>query len=65
MQMANPNFLVIGLDSGSFIGWNLLENSLPQIEAHKKGGIITMKKFGDYLISGDRSGFVQVRSISN
>lgn len=63
MQLINPDFLVIALDNGAYYGWTLSKNSFDQIEAHKNGSILTLKKHGDFLISGDRNGFCQIRNI--
>lgn len=64
MAAVSPDFLVIGLDNGSIAGWTLSSNNLAYIPAHTQGAIITMKKHNDFLISGDRTGHIQIRSIS-
>ena len=64
MQLVSQDFLIIALDNGLFQGWTLSTNSLQAIEAHKNGGIITLRKYGDFLLSGDRTGSIQIRSIS-
>eukprot|EP00347_Sterkiella_histriomuscorum_P008066 403346504 len=65
MQLVNPDFLVIGLDNGCYTGWTLSANKQDQIEAHKSGAVTTLHKYQDFILSGDRSGNVQIRSISN
>ncbi|CDW76594.1 UNKNOWN [Stylonychia lemnae] len=64
MQLVSQDFLVVGLDNGCYTGWNLLTNGLDKIEAHKNGRVMTLKKFNDFLLSGDSSGFIQIRQIS-
>jgi hypothetical protein len=32
--MANPSFLLIGLENGNFAGWNLGNNTLDALSAH-------------------------------
>jgi len=58
--MANPSFLLIGLDNGSFAGWNLGNNTLDALSAHQgpNSGIIYLQKFDNFVISGDRNGRV-------
>ena len=58
MQVITPDFLVIGLDNGALHGWTLSTNSFATIEAHQNGAILTVKKHDDYILSGDRNGFV-------
>ena len=34
LQLMNPTFLIIGLENGSYHGWNLASNSFDSIIAH-------------------------------
>ena len=58
MQLVSPDFLVAGLDNGCYLGWNLTTNRPDVIEAHKNGGIMTLRKYNDFILSGDRNGFI-------
>jgi hypothetical protein len=61
--MMSPTFLIIGLENGTYHGWNLSNNSFDSIPAHTKG-VTTLTKFENFLISGDREGNIQIRDIN-
>ena len=67
MQLSSPSFLVVGLDNGNIAGWNLSTNALDQLPAHigTHNGILCMKKFASFIMTGDRVGRVQVRNSTN
>lgn len=62
--MMNPSFAIIGLDNGSYHGWNLSNNTFDSIPAHQKG-VTALFRYDNYLLSGDREGGIQVRDINN
>lgn len=64
MKLLNPDFLVIGLDNGIITGWNLSSNSFNNIEAHQGGAIMVIKMHGNYLITADRKGIIQIRDMT-
>ena len=64
MKLINPDFLAIGLDNGIIFGWSLSTNSFDRIEAHQGGAIMVIKMHGNFLITGDRIGIIQVRDVS-
>jgi hypothetical protein len=51
----NDTFMLCGLENGSYHGWNLSNNSIDSILAHKCGVTVVAKK-DNFLLSGDRGG---------
>lgn len=64
MQLTSPTFLVAGLSTGAFVGWNLQTNSLDMLPAHQTA-VTTLMLHNQFLVSGDACGFVKVFDISN
>lgn len=64
LTMMNPTFAIIGLENGSYHGWNLSNNTFDSIPAHKKG-VTTLEKYENFLLSGDREGGIQIRDLNN
>jgi hypothetical protein len=65
MKLLNPDFLAIGLDNGRLFGWTLSTNTFDNIEAHPGSAIMCIKTHGDFLLTGDRSGNIQVRNMKD
>lgn len=57
LQMLNPTFLIIGLENGTYHGWNLANNAFDSILAHQKG-VTAITKVDNFLLSGDREGVI-------
>lgn len=67
MQLSTPTLLLLGLENGSFAGWNLTTNTVEYLPAHsgEKSQVCSLSKLGNIIISGDRCGRVQLRGIEN
>lgn len=67
MQMANPSFLLVGLENGGLAGWDLGANRVDNLPAHAgpNSSISHLQKFMTLLFTGDNGGRIQVRSIEN
>lgn len=59
LQMAKPDFLVIGLSNGQFCGWNLAANSFDQLQAH--GSSVNALHFADKMLISGAANDIQVR----
>lgn len=57
LQMTSETFLVIGLENGTFSGWNLVSNAFDILQAHQSPvrSLILHDKF---LISGDATDII-------
>ena len=55
MKLVNPSFLLIGLDNGSFAGWNPSTNGVDYLPAHQgaNSSITTLNIFEQFAFSGD------------
>ena len=62
--MTSDTFLVIGLQNGSFMGWNLSQNTFDGIPAHSQA-VTAMYKHLNFLVSGDAAGEIKIRDCEN
>ena len=64
MKMQNESLLIIGLQNGTFIGWNLSTNTTDVLAAHSTS-VSSMHKHGNFLVSGDIAGEIKVWDLMN
>ena len=62
--MASETFLIVGLQNGTFQGWNLTTNSFDGMAAHAQS-VTALTKYQNYLLSGSSDGEIKVRDINN
>jgi hypothetical protein len=64
LLLTAPDFLVCGLESGYFAGWNLANESFLPLQGHDCG-IVAMMKFESFVISGDQKGGIKIWNLQN
>lgn len=64
LKMTSETFLIIGLQNGTFQGWNLEKNSFDTLPAHTQS-VTALHKHANFLVSGDATGEIKVWDVSN